>query len=384
MMRTNTLLNDERTISLILLLSRVRISDADIHEAGLIIKKGIDWERLKERARSHGVAPLIYKNALLLNDIPPKVLESLKHTYLYNLQDVLRSAHELTEIIQTLRREGIDAVPIKGVVSAEELYEDMALYPSSDIDIMVRLKDIYRVSDIMKNIGYSAEHEPNEFSLSKYHATGFSKNNKKVVEFHTRMSNIRYFDIPEDFWWEDLREREFKGQVYKVLSREKGLIFACLHISMHGYSCLKFLVTVAEILRTFGDCMDWGKVYEYVRKYDIYHPVMLPLYLSSELFSTSLPSGIRGLLRDHPRREKWIYKTIKQNVFKEDAHLAKIVLLFTALQYNCFELTIRMIRWMFPPLEEVSRRYDIPLNSKKIYLYYVLNPGLLLLQKRRV
>lgn len=378
------MLKDEKTISLILLLSRSRISDADIHEAGLIIGEGTDWEKFKKMAGAHGVAPLIYKNLLLLNDIPVKVMEAFKHAYLYNLQDVLRSAHELGEIIGILEREGTDAVPIKGGVSAEELYEDMALYPSSDIDIMVRFKDIYRISDIMKKNGYSIEHELNEFSLSKYHTTGFFKEKKKVVEFHTRMTNVRYFDIPENFWWEDLRDIEFNGQVYKVLSREKGLIFACLHISMHGYSCLKFLVTIAEMLKTFRDCMDWGKVFEYARKYNISHPVMLPLYLASEFFSTPLSSEVQGLLKDRSSKEKWIYKTIKENVFKEDVSLAKVILLFTVLQYNLFEIVFRMIRWIFPPIEEVSYRYSIPLNSKKIYLYYVLNPWLLLFQKREI
>lgn len=377
-------MNEDGTSSLLLLLSRVEISDDVIRRAGLIIEKGIDWDRFRRMARLHGVAPLIYKNANLLRGLPEKVLESLKGAYFYSLRDALRSSPELAEIIANLKEDGIEAVPLKGVMSSEELYGDMGSYPSSDMDIMVRLRDIHRISGVMKEIGYRCDHELNEFYLSGYHDVGFYRENRKMVEFHTRMTNIRYFDIPEDFWWEDLREREFNGQSYQLLSIEKGLIFACLHITMHGYYCLKFLVTIAEMMRVFRDSLNWGKVSEYEEKFSLHHPVMLSLYLASELLDAPLPSGIKDRLKGHSRTEKWIYNKIREDIFREDASLAKIIFMFTVLQYNAFEIMIRMINWIFPSREEVAYRYGISLNSNKVYVYYLLNPILLLFQKRRV
>ncbi len=373
-----------RAVSLILLLSRVSPSDEIIGTAEQIIKEGVEWKRFCDLSLVHGVAPLIYKNIGSFSDLPEDVMKILKSAYFHNLRDSLSAANELAGIVAALEEGGIDVVPVKGLLMTEELYGDIGLYPSADIDILVKREDVHKAAGIMKETGYDGESGMDEFRLDNYQDVSFHKAGKKPVEMHISLGKPRYFNLPWNFWWEDLREKDFDGRGYKVLSPEKTLVYACMHLFGHGYSPFKFIVGVAEMLRIFRDGLRWDKLLEYSDRFNVYHPMMLSLYLASKLLDAPLPPEITGRLKKLSPKEEWIYKKIESYVFIEKVRFSRIMFLLTSLRSGLPELFTYLVSWFFPPLKEVSYRYAVPLRSKKIFLYYLLNPVLLLSKKRNI
>ncbi len=368
--------------ALILLLARKSPTGAVIKKAQELVDKGMDWKKFLEDAVAQGVAPLIYKNIGVISEVPHDVTETFRKSHIRNISDTVRSSYELAEIIGSLKKADIEAIPIKGVTNAEEVFGESSLYPSSDIDIMIRQKDVFKATDIMKDMGYSSKAELDGFFFEKYIEVNFFKTGAKHVELHFSMHKKRYFNIPEDFWWEDLRELDFNGNRYKMLSREKTILFASIHLFSHGYSPFKFIVSISEMLRSLQDDIDWNKLIEDAKKLNIYQPLLLSLYLAVTFLDAPLPDDISGLFKKLSFKERWIFKQIQRNVFNRNVRFAKVVFLLTVMQYNSFEVICRMIKWIFPPLKEISIRYNISVESKKIYLYYILNPFLLLKKKR--
>lgn len=370
--------------SLVLLLARLRPSEDVIEEALEIAGSGIDLKGFHALSLRQGVAPLIFKNLGFLNAVPDEMHLLFRNSYLQSLGSSLKYAGELKMILNVLGENNIDAVPLKGAVLSNEIFGDPALYPVADLDIMVHLKDIETISRIMESMGYSTPYETDPYLLERSHVLTFARAGRKPVEFHFRLAKKRYFNIPEDFWWQDLREMNFNGRTCRVLSHEKTILFLSLHFFAHGFSNLKFLVSIAEMLRSYGHDMKWQAVREYAEILHIEKPLMITLKLSEDLLNAPLHPDFKILFEQSPLPVKWLYKKVRKNIFNEQTSLSYITLLFTISQYSASEIIIRLAKWLFPPSKEVAYRYKLPLKSKRLYLYYLLNPFLLFFKKRGV
>ncbi len=81
--------------------------------------------------------------------------------------------------------------------------------------------------------------------------------------------------------------------------------------------------------------------------------------------------------------DRWIFRKIRRVVFRQ-MRLSAVMFWLTLMQYSAPELMRRMVIWLFPSLREISYRYDLPPDSRKVYCYYLLNPVFLLLKKRQM
>lgn len=376
-------MTSDNMVPLVLSLSRVEPSADAMRKAGRIIERGIDWEKLYKLSFVHGVSPLLYKNLRSLEGVPQDVLNNFRRVYLFNVKDTVKAALELRDVVASLADGGMDPIPIKGITVAEEVFGDTSFYASSDIDILIRRRDIKAATGIMRKNGYTfPEDEVEPLYPEDYEDMHFIREKRKTVELHFRLGQKKYFSIPEGFWWEDLREKTFGGFNYKVLSVERGLLYQSLHLFSHGYSPLKFIVVVAEMLRVFRDDIRWDELFEYSRRHGAEGPLLLAIYLSVTMLDAPVPSHVSGLLERLSPKERYIFSRIERNVFADRTRFSYIMFLLTMLQYDLFQVAIRMLKWVFPPLREIRYRYGLPKGSKVIYLYYLLNPVLLLLKKR--
>ena len=377
------LMRSNNAILLILRLSRLSLSETEIKDADRIIEGEVDWEKFMRLVELHGLAPLFYSHMQSLRDIPQNVMDSLKTICLHNARNSAQMIEELGDIENVLSGKNIETVQLKGVTLAEEILGDTVLYPSADIDILVKRADTDKVIDIMKTLGYEIRQEINTSYLDRGGDLHFSQKGKRFVDFHITPVRKKYFDMPDEFWWKDLRTVHLNDRTYKVLMIENYLLFLCLHLFAHGYSKLKFLLAISEMLRANVKDIDWDRLRNNAVRYKAYRPMLFSLVLASSLLEAPVPDYAVGWLEKEPYKVRWIYRRIQKIFFKEDVSLSGIMLLLTILQYDALEVILRLSNWLFPSIEEVSFRYNVPLTSNKIYLYYILNPLFLLLIKRR-
>ena len=88
----------------------------------------LEWPLLLERAYSHQVYPLVYRNLrdVGFSGVPDVVQAELKGQYLANALRNQLLAEELARLLGLLSEAGIQVIPLKGVALAQSLYGDVA------------------------------------------------------------------------------------------------------------------------------------------------------------------------------------------------------------------------------------------------------------------
>jgi len=89
----------------------------------------VDWVKLIDTGTQHYVLPLLYwtLNRDYSEHVPVPVLWFLKNCFLENVDAANALANEMVAIVNTLKIEGIDAVPFKGPALSVTVYGNIAL-----------------------------------------------------------------------------------------------------------------------------------------------------------------------------------------------------------------------------------------------------------------
>jgi len=99
---------------------------ADAQRIARLAENVRDWDSLLHLAREHRVSPMLFSR---LGDmgpvVPPAVQEQLRAEYQRNVFHNLANAKELIGLLHVLDREGIPAMPFKGVVLGASIYGDL-------------------------------------------------------------------------------------------------------------------------------------------------------------------------------------------------------------------------------------------------------------------
>jgi hypothetical protein len=363
---------------LILLLSRVTPSPEALAEAERVLKGGVDYPVMMRLAAMNGVTALIYHHLKPLDFVPQEVLDRLKGASLRTMGENVRKAAEMIGIITLLKEAGVEAVPLKGPVASDVIFGDPGLYPSGDLDILVRPSDLKKAASALLEAGYRKASGTDEEDMLRgsYHLT--FHNGRDVVEVHWTLA-FRYFDIPPEFWWEETGMMEYEGTEMKKLSPERYILYAVFRLYRHAFRPLRFLVLIAEIIRKYRDELAWGRTVSYARTFRMERLLLFTLRLLKETLGADVPEDI-------VRRPVFGYDILKRLVFsglfREVKRIHPRMLLYTLLQETPADTLGVFLRRVFPLPSEIRLRYGLSAESKKVYFYYLMNPFLMLIRKR--
>ena len=368
-----SILSNEEKI--ILFLSRVNPPTDIVERTKEILRSSyVDYQSILKLAWQNGVAPLLYKNFKALDIIPENAMNAMKTTYLISVSKNFFNEKETMKILTLLKENAIAVIPLKGPLASEIIFGNSGLYPSGDIDILIKPSDMDRAKRVLVEAGYSNyDKDISEKDLISWHYNLVYSSDKHVVEVHWNLVK-RYFTIPPGFWWEDTEALEYKDTQITTLSIEKYIMYAVFRLYDHGFRPLRFLVFMSELINKYCDLINWDELFDYVDQHKMRRLVSFTLRLSNEMLRTNIPAYI-------VQRKIFGYEVIKKFIisgwFQEPRkpHLRKSV--FISLQETPHDVLRVIIRQIFPPIGEVRLRYRLTEQSKKAYLYYVLNPFLL-------
>jgi hypothetical protein len=366
---------------LIFLLSRVEPENKIIEKAQAIIPD-LNWDAFTLLAVKHGVASLIYKNLLKLKDIPKDILFRFNGIYNNCLRSNILMISETDRLLKALSEKGIEVVPLKGSLASEQIFGDIGLYPSGDIDIFVHVGDIGRVRDFLESEGYRLNDrgfdEYRDFFLKELYHISMS-NGKYTIEPHWNLF-MRYFTTPPEFWWKESIIVSSDGKQYRSLSPEKGILYASFRLFYKGFTPLRFLSLITETIRHYKDEIDWEKLFEYARQYHFENVLRVSMKLSRDFLGSPVPQ--KYTLINGPRLRMLNSLISKMLLKAEDVHpLNKIFLAF--LRDDMKGVCRVLLRRVFPSRGEIASRYRLSQSTGKVAAYYVLNPMMLLLRKHR-
>ena len=296
-MTTTEVLGRSAEDELCLLLARGQLTSEERSRILQFLATPLQWPVILERACSHQVYPLLYRNLRDLGfpGVPEAAQAELKSLSLANAFRNHLLADELARLLILLGEAGIRVVPLKGVALAQALYGDSAARVCADIDILVPPANVAQAIDLILASGYRTESSDPYFSKlvlrhgRHYDVVRESQGISFLLEVHWILvqHSSKNKEAVDDLWAE-ARPQSFSGAPAFSLSPEWQFLYLAIHAADHEWRSLKWLVDIHEIASSGG--VDWQRVAQKARQFELDRPVRQTLAVSSLLLGTPLPS----------------------------------------------------------------------------------------------
>jgi hypothetical protein len=208
---------------------------------------------------------------------------------------------ELFHLLDEFDAIGISVLITKGPALSVRCYGDPGRRQYADLDLVVRGKDIDRVTRVMLRLGYRATISPAAIQARQLPGEYvFTKlGTALLVEFHTE-DTFRYYPRPLNV--EALLQRSacvpFDGRVAPALSLEDELLLICIHGAKHFWQRLMWIADVAAFITR--QPIRWDRALGVAQEVAARRMLLLGLRLASDVFGMDLPAAIAPYVqRDH-------------------------------------------------------------------------------------
>ena len=236
----------------------------------LILTDSIDWEPLSRQALFLGLGPLLY-DALRrsgLETVPSTVENNLRQAYYDTASLNLLAMNDLAIAVRALTSAGVPTIVLKGAALVQVLYENLALRPMVDVDLLVSFDSLPPAMEALAALGY-IDRQPfpfkdqsgwcwNEIMLVKP-GTGDT-----ILELHWHLLDNPYYAqrIPTgDYLFPRSLPLQIGTETARMLAPEDQLLHLCIHNLFHHLGQLhRTGADVAFLLTKFGDQIDWDKL----------------------------------------------------------------------------------------------------------------------------
>jgi hypothetical protein len=191
---------------------------------------------------------------------------------------------------------------LKGPVLAELLYEEVALRPYTDIDILVPADQSCEADRIFRDLGYVVEEDhggltaphadTNEHAFEMLYIRA-EPPARLDVHFDHLQIGLRPNELPE--LWE--RSEPWKYQKARARVPAVGDLFLLLavHLHRHGFSRLIWFKDLDLLIRRFGNQIDWESLGRRAASEGVSLSLNLALQRVAALLGTDLPQNARQL-----------------------------------------------------------------------------------------
>ena len=369
-------LNISNEQKLVLLLSSPFCSDCRQEEIQKIIqdKRQIDLNEVCRLALECEVAGFVYRNVKLLALDLKEIKDKLGPVYQEAALNNMAALKETLVLLKSLSVHDIPVIPLKGVYASDKIFRDFGVYPSSDIDLLVPLNLLEKIKRILEfECGYTSVEEFSQEDLldSHYHLI-FKR--RMTLEVHWNLVK-RYFSIPEEFWWKSALPVEWEGERIMDLTIENNILYQIFRLFDHCFYPLRFFVLLSALIEKNFDRINWEGLIRTADEFGMKKLVITTLRILNDLLGTCLPDVVsRQRTPGYPLLRRLIFSGIFSGVSRK--HLKMMV--YTVILIETKTVVRIFLGRLFPSIGELRLRYNLPASSSSVYLYYILNPILLI------
>lgn len=271
--------------------ARARRDEAAVKSAARRVR---DWNALLDRAAIHGLEPMLYwaLDQIRPREVPPAVLARLRRRFqIVGLRNTILS-RELVGLASRFRQIGLEIVSFKGPALAASLYEDPALRPASDLDLLVRPSHADRAASLLSDCGYKAAYTlDRRFFRSNCELPMCSAETGVTIDLHWALGPACFHHALDlRGLWRRVETVAVDGHPVPTLSRRDCLMFLCLHGAKHSWCSLRWLADVARLVDTAP--LDWDAVMAEARARRASRILLTGLLLASDVLGADVPAEI--------------------------------------------------------------------------------------------
>ncbi|MDQ0198796.1 nucleotidyltransferase domain-containing protein [Neobacillus ginsengisoli] len=344
--------------------------------------KDTDWDLFIELAIHHRVFPLLSRKFKTINStlIPPHVIQTINQTNLMNTLNMLHFSGEMEQVCKLFAGNKINLLNLKGPVLGVDLYGDVSLRSSGDLDFLISINDLDKADQLLKSHGYEKDDYIqtvlNDWKWRHHHVTYFHPKKEIKLEIHWRLNPGPGKEPSFNELWERKRVSSLTSYPVYYLGREDLFLFLVSHGARHGWSRLRWLLDINQIV---GQRIDWVTLSRLLKKYQYLHVGGQALVLASQLLSTPMTQEMKKLFKgNHTKRlaqEAIYYLERMVNLHNDPVpddvasyHKRHLYSLMSKKQKLFFILS-----FLYPYPEDAK---TLPLPERLHFLYFLLRPFL--------
>jgi hypothetical protein len=275
-----------------------------------------DWDGILRQTLRHGVAPLLFhrlKRAGASSLLPAAVWGKLQSLYLQSAAINGSLYRNLAEALNYLREKNIAVIILKGGYLAQHVYDNIALRPMSDFDLLVKETDLLRANALFLELGYRVtRNSDTELLIAKYYHLPPLVREGEVpigIELHWKIERpSARFEIDTEGLWRRARPAAFAEAEAWALCPEDLLLHLCIHTSYHHQVRfgLRSLCDVAETIRRCNNHFDWEQLQARANKWGATKCVYMTLRLAAELVEANVPDTVLQGLKPKALKQSFV------------------------------------------------------------------------------
>ncbi|OBA08115.1 hypothetical protein A9P44_01885 [Paenibacillus polymyxa] len=308
--------NEDQELTLLLSLLR---KDVNLWQdtATLSQLQEMDWSRLLRLTEHHRVVPTVYLQLKTLDHpfIPAELLRTLQGQYQRNTLRMLQLQAEAERLTRLLTAHGIRVLMLKGPALAQQLYGDVSLRTSKDIDLLIAPDDMDEAEHWMKEAGYASKSGEvrvlGSWKWKDHHASFLHPQKRVEVELHWRLHPDGGREPSFDELWDyrqmgqtagaqtsrmapatSVESRTVTTSCMYTLGSQHQFLYLSAHGARHGWFRLRWLVDIDRLaVRT----VDWGALLPLLRRYGGLPASGQAWALAAALLGTPIPEPMRPI-----------------------------------------------------------------------------------------
>lgn len=369
---------------LCLILARRNLSPELADRARLLIRKGLDWDKVWDSSVKHRTFPLAFRHLERFEPelVPPRIMRLFYVLSVANSKKSDILANELARIVRTFGKAGIPVVPFKGPLLGNLVWGDHRLWSGVDLDLLVRYPDMTRSYELLHEEGYRPIYGSDEVRRPQRLLLGRGK--PMTATLAKEDGNITIFaDLHESLFPWSVRRRDLDGQVWEdvrpgdifgasgfVLPRSWNVILLSLHAAKHLFVLLRW---VSELHQLWDDAeTDRSLIFERSEQFGLIKTVLLSVGVCERL----LGARSKATLSVHVNNA--LVSRLSRNVFRQSLSPLSAALLQLRLPGSVTGKVNRLATSLFLPTR--IEKDVLPLPQPFHFLYYGIRPVRLILK----
>lgn len=353
----------------------------------LRVINGESWGQLVDQAAWYGVAPLLYHRLRRSENlaIPQEHLQRLHDLYLHCLLRNQAISEQLSEIVGEITRAGYSVLVLKGAYLSNCVYEEAALRPMGDIDLLTMPHEAEEVQRHLMTLGYRYAAGTKAIDYSRlHHLRPVSRAGSVDIEVHHDLApEGAPFEHDIIGLWDRSTCTRVGDLDIRHLAPDDLLLHVCTHAAYNDEFRLGLpaVCDVDAVVRRLGHKLDWDRLIETANSDGRSRFVYATLRLTRELLETPISEDVLASLHHDQVDDEVATEAVGYVLSTTDR--VPVTLQSIGESTTPVGKLKSLWRGIFPPPETLRRIYRLEPGTKLQYLYYVIRPLDLLIRRGR-
>jgi hypothetical protein len=270
-----------------------------------LVPHDIDWKALQDLAEGNRVLACVHHSLIEMStDVPSFFTAAVQER---RMAAESLGAH-LKDLLHSLDKCGIDALPLKGPAMTKALYGDVALRPSDDLDLLVRREDFPRAEALLMEHGF----------VPLRPSGGYDRvflRDGLVVELHFGLAPSWYFPLDVEKIWRRARAAEFLGARAYAMSKEDLVLYLCCHGLKHRFGQIIWILDLAQALQGWHE-NEYELLLRQARQQNLEAWLLIGCEVVRAMFPQHIPEALDKVIALSPMAER--ARRAAARIFSED------------------------------------------------------------------